>query len=98
MGVPPKYPDLMFSVQKDKVRWIGKADFHADLEGVIPELKDWLAARCDKRTDVERAIWEKMMADPRLLKQQSAAERSIFDMMEKKMGKVRDCEYVNHPW
>ena len=93
MGVPPKYADLMFSVPKDKVRWIGNAEFRTDLEGVIPDLKDWLAARCDKRTDVEKAIWAKMMADPRLHGELSAAERSISDMMHRKMSEMDSCEF-----
>ena len=92
MSVTAKYADLMFSVPKDKVRWIANAEFHADLEGTIPELRDWLAARCDKRTDVEKAIRKKMMADPRPIGQQSAADRSIFDMMDKKMQEVDACE------
>lgn len=60
MSVPAKYADLMFSVSKDEVRWLNNADFDADLQGTIPELKDWLAARCDKRTDVEKAVWESL--------------------------------------
>jgi hypothetical protein len=92
MNVPPKYADLMFSIPKDQIRWIKGADYHADLQGVIPELKDWLAVRCDKRTDVEKSLWEKMMADPRPIGQQSPAEQSIFDMMERKMRTVRACE------
>ncbi len=94
MGVPTKYADLMFSTPKDKVRWVGNADFNADLEGVIPALRDWLAARCDKRTDVEKAMWEKMMTDRRPIGQYSAAERSIADMMQKKMREVSDCDRV----
>jgi hypothetical protein len=92
MGVPAKYADTMFAVPKDEVGWIGEGDFRTDLEGVIPELKDWLAARCDERTDVEKALWKKMMADPRPLGQQSVAERSLFNMMEKKMSRVHGCE------
>jgi hypothetical protein len=95
MNVPAKYADMMFTVPKDEVRWIGSADFKNDLEGIIPELKDWLAARCDTRTDVEKALWKKMMVDPRLIGQQSAAERSLFDMMEKKMQKIHWCEDNN---
>ncbi len=92
MGVPAKYAGMMFSVPKDEVQWIGAADFKSDLEGIIPELKDWLAARCDKRTDVEKALWKKMMADPHPIGQLSAADRSLFDLMEKKMGEIRSCE------
>jgi hypothetical protein len=92
MGVSPRYAELMFSVPKDQIRWITDAAFRADFEGVVPELKDWLAARCDKRTDVEKAIWTRMMADPRPLGRQSEAERSLFHMMYKKMVAVHDCE------
>jgi hypothetical protein len=45
MGVPSKYAERMFSLPPDKVSWVGNADFKTDLDGVIPELKDWLAAR-----------------------------------------------------
>ena len=43
----------MFSVPKDEIRWISNDDFEADFNGFIPELKDWVDARCDKRTDIE---------------------------------------------
>jgi hypothetical protein len=92
MGVPAKYAGMMFAVPKDEVQWIGAADFTNDLEGIIPELKDWVAARCDKRTDVEKALWKNMMADPRPVPKQSTPERSIFDLMEKKMHKLYHCE------
>jgi hypothetical protein len=93
MGVPAKYADMMFAVPKDEVRWIGSADFKNDLEGVIPELKDWLAARCDTRTDVEKALWKKMMPLP--VPKEGTAEGDLFDMMEKKMQKMHSCEDSN---
>ncbi len=93
MNVPAKYADLMFSVPKDKVRWIGKANFEADLEGVIPGLKDWLAARCDKRTDIEKAVSERFAADPRPIGQYSPSERSIWEMLNKKRQAMHGCEF-----
>lgn len=90
MGVPAKYADMMFAVPKDEVRWIGSADFKRDLEGVIPELKDWLAARCDKRTDVEKALWKNMANRP--FPKEGTAERSIADLMQKKMLEMNGCE------
>ncbi|MGO9049820.1 MAG: hypothetical protein ACLQFW_23565 [Xanthobacteraceae bacterium] len=62
MGVPAKYADLMFSVPKDQVRWIDEADLKSDFTGVIPELQDWLDARCDKRTDVEKRVEDALEA------------------------------------
>jgi hypothetical protein len=56
MGVPIKYADLMFSISKDEVRWITIAEYQADFAGIVLELKDWLNARCDKRTEVEKRL------------------------------------------
>ncbi len=44
---------------------------------------------------VEKALWKKMMADQRPVPNQGTAERSLFDMMEKKMQKIDDCEEDN---
>jgi hypothetical protein len=92
MSVPAKYVDLMFSIPKDNIRWIGDADFKADLEGTILELKDWLAARCDIRTDVERAVWEKIRADPRPVGLYSPSDKVIFEALKKKMLTLYNCE------
>jgi hypothetical protein len=92
MGVPAKYADMMFAVPKDEVRWIGSADFKNDLEGIIPELKDWVAARCDKRTDVEKALWKNWVLHPRPIPDKSSAERPIHDLMLKKMLELHHCE------
>jgi hypothetical protein len=89
MGVPAKYADLMFSVPKDEVRWIGRTEFEADLEGIIPELKDWVDARCDKRTDVEKAAW--VALKNKSSAQMTEAERSISDMLGKKMSEMVGC-------
>lgn len=59
MGVPLKYADLMFSIRKDDVRWITGGEYgeyKADFAGIISELKDWMSARCDKRTEIEKRL------------------------------------------
>ena len=56
MAVSLKYADLMFSIPRDKVRLISRAEFDADLSGYVPEIKDWINARCDKGTDVEKRL------------------------------------------
>ena len=91
MSVPAKYADLMFSVSKDEVRWLNNADFDADLQGTIPELKDWLAARCDKRTDVEKAVWESLKN--KHTAQMTAVEKSNSEMLLKKMSQWHSCEF-----
>jgi hypothetical protein len=62
MNVPSKYADLMFSIPKGEVRWISQADFDADFAGLIPELQDWMNARCDKRTDVDKRVQDALEA------------------------------------
>lgn len=54
MGVPAKYADLMLSIPKDDVQWIENAAFETDFKGIIPELRDWVYARCDKRTMLKK--------------------------------------------
>ncbi len=86
MNVPTKYVELMFSVPKDKIAWLENV---ADLEGTIPELTDWLDAQCDKRTDVERAVWEKTK---RLTRPSSPVDQLIWDKILKKMTDVSRCK------
>lgn len=56
IGVSAKYADLMFSIPKDQVRFVDAHDFKSDFEGYIPELRDWLDAKCNKLTDVEKFV------------------------------------------
>jgi hypothetical protein len=89
MNVPSKYADLMFSVPKDDVRWIDNADYEGDLEGFIPELKDWIDARCDTRTDVEKAAWRAL--EHKITAQMTTAEKSISERLQKKMLDLDNC-------
>lgn len=54
MGLPAKYSELMYSVPKDQVQLLAESDIKADIDGFIPELKDWMDARCEKPTSAER--------------------------------------------
>ena len=92
MSVPAKYADQMFSVPKDKVQWISRDDYDADLDGVIPELRDWVDARGKallddiKKTKRENAMstkekaflddYEKTATDPITRKMQVISELS----------------------
>jgi hypothetical protein len=54
MDVPDKYVDLVFSVPPNGMRWITQNEFDSDLRGFIPELKDWVGAKCDPHTSEEK--------------------------------------------
>lgn len=90
MSVPTKYAELMFSVPRDKVRRITATEFEADLEGFIPELRDWMNAKCDTRSDAERAMWEEIKNKPS--SRMTAAEKSISEMIMKKMTEMDLCQ------
>ncbi len=64
MGVPQKYIDAMIATPKGNIRWITKDEFQADFKGFIPELFDWVAVRCEKLTESEKALWEIMKDRP----------------------------------
>ena len=49
MDVPQKYADEMFSLPRDKVRWISDDEFRTDFSEFIPSLKDQVRARCEGR-------------------------------------------------
>jgi hypothetical protein len=60
MSVPQKYADQMFAISKDEIAWISDEAFDADFSGFIPELKDWVDAKCNKLSEVERKVWQEM--------------------------------------
>jgi hypothetical protein len=54
MNVADKYVDLVFSTPPTEVRWITQDEFDSGLRGFIPELKDWIGAKCDPQTSREK--------------------------------------------
>ena len=88
MGVPAKHADYMFSVPKDEIRWINTGEFEADFNG--PGLKDWVDARCDKRTDSEKAFWEIIKHKP--ANQSTPAEKVMLEAIIKKNTGQFQCE------
>ena len=87
MDVPAKYAENMYSVPKGRIRWIRNDEFGGDFGGFIPDLRDWVNARCDNRTDVEGKNWDdKAHAEP------TTAERSMSDMSKKKNEVQLNCE------
>ena len=46
MGVPARYGELMFAVPSNRIRWISQRELHADLDGLVPELKKVVDSKC----------------------------------------------------
>jgi hypothetical protein len=90
MGVPTKYVDAMFAIPKDEIRWIGHDDFVADFNGFIPELTDWVNARCDHRSDVDKRVWEAVK--DKVDRQMTVAEKAMADaLLQQRLQQAR-CE------
>jgi len=92
MGVPQKYFDEMFAVPKGRIKWISKHEFKADFEGFIPELADWVAARCDKLTKDEKASWEIMKDKNDAESQEVGISREAGIDILKKLEEQDKCE------
>ena len=92
MGVPSKYADRMLSISGDKIYWINDADFTADFSGIIPELKDWMNAKCNKFTDVEKYLMD--IQDKKISRGEdfTPEETSIRRMLVKKLYAQTTCE------
>jgi hypothetical protein len=84
MGVPAKYADLMFSIPKDQVRPIDEDDFVSDFEGYIPELQDWLEAKCNKLTDVEKVVSKGIQAKMNRREKLTEDDEQMNRMLTKK--------------
>jgi hypothetical protein len=92
MGVPLKYADLMFSIPKDQLRWITTEEYQADFAGVVPELQDWLNARCDKRTEVEKRLDNMFDAKIKRGEEFNPDEKIMRRALGKKLEVQVDCE------
>jgi hypothetical protein len=46
MNVPDKYIDLIYSVPFSQVHWVTQAEFDSDLQGLVPEAKEWVSGKC----------------------------------------------------
>lgn len=92
MGVPARYADLMFSIPKDQVRWITKAEYRADFDGVVPELREWLGARCDNRTEAEKRLEDLFEAKVAYGEKLNAEEQTMRSALATKLMSRVQCE------
>jgi hypothetical protein len=92
MGVPLKYADLMFSIPKDEVRWITVAEYKADFARIVSELKDWLNARCDKRTEIEKRLTALVDAKIERGEKFSPEEEAMFPTLNRMETDQVHCE------
>jgi hypothetical protein len=89
MGVPTKYAEMMYSDPGRRIRWIRNDEFEADLDGFIPQLKDWVDARCDKRSDVEKNGQQTPKSEPDV--EQEKSERSVNTLRLGNHGEELSC-------
>jgi hypothetical protein len=91
MGVPTKYAELMFSIPKDQVRFIKESDFESDLEGYIPELRDWLDAKCNNLTDIEKVESKRIEAKKKRGEKLVGYDEQLNKMLSEKFMPYSQC-------
>lgn len=81
MDVAAKYAENMFSVPRGKILWIRNDEFETDFDGFIPQLKDWVKAKCapligktEPQGSCEREVQEEL------------ALRAYSDLLQKRTG------------
>jgi hypothetical protein len=52
MNVRPFYTDQMFLIPKEQMYWVPVTQFRAELEGLLPELKEWINANAQRVLDL----------------------------------------------
>jgi hypothetical protein len=62
MNLRIKYIDLMFSIPPNEIRWITQNELESDFQGLIPELKDVVDAKCNSRATEQTADKENNIA------------------------------------
>ena len=92
MSVPAKYADLMFSIPKEQVRVIDRDDFKSDFEGYIPELRDWLDAKCNNLTDIEKVVSKGIEEKKSRKEKLTETEERTRLMLANKYGQQGTCE------
>jgi hypothetical protein len=83
MGIPSRFSEAMFSIQKDSIRWLNQKELD-ELNGYIPGLEDWVNSKCGSSADFEREmnkIWQRTGKDT------PEAEK----LEEKLYNRLRDC-------
>ena len=91
MGVPTKYADLMSSITKDQVRLIDDDDFRADFEGYISDLRDWLDAKCNNLSDIEKVVSSRIELKKRRKERLTEDEERMNRMLTEKNLQEGEC-------
>jgi hypothetical protein len=92
MNVPNKYVDLVFSTTPSEIRLITQDEFESDLRGFIPELRDWVGAKCDPHTNGEKINSDVLKTrSPPLENARTSEKEKIFSVSAKQSSEIVKC-------
>ena len=57
MGIPVVYADRLFSNPRDRIEYLEEEEIQRHFLHEIPEVEDWLSARCPRFTPLEAMAW-----------------------------------------
>ena len=91
MGVSTDYVDRAFSISSNEIEWLKRDEIEKYFFGLIPEIDEWVSARCPKLTEAEALIygddyvgsWETM----------SVVEKKLFKQASDKSFQISKCKW-----
>jgi hypothetical protein len=75
MSVPDKYVDLIYSIPSNELHWITQNEYDSDLQGFIPEMRDWVGTKCGPQTNEQRGASVEPDAKPPSIENSKASVR-----------------------
>jgi len=89
MGVSTSYVDRIFSTSISQIEWLADEEVQKYFLHEIPEVADWLSARCPKFTPLEAMAW---YDEPWQGREPSDAEAKIIAQANDKFMAMEDCK------
>lgn len=89
MGVSTDYVDRIFSIPANRIEYLGEEEIEKYFLHEIPEVDDWLSARCPRFTPLEAMAW---YDKPWQGREPSDAEAEIIAQASDKFIAMEDCK------
>jgi len=89
MGVPTVYADRIFSIPSDQIEYLEEEEVRKHFSHEIPEVDDWLSARCPRLTSLEAMAW---YDKPWQGREPSDAEEEIIAQANDKFMAMENCK------
>ena len=94
MGVPSEYVVRSFEVPSGRIVWLPGEEIEERFAGYIPEIDEWISAKCDALTVAERELYDQYSETPG--NQIPADVRPIVEVIYEKTREIDACKDEVH--